>query len=385
MRAQLERELRAAIQNGRLANGFPLPSTRALAADLGLSRGVVVEAYEQLLAEGYLTAHARSATRVSARQAPVQPAGPGVPFVPPLRYDFRPGLPALSAFPRRAWLMSLRRALAAAPDAGLGYPEPAGAEPARVALSAYLNRARGTVAHADRVVLSTGYAQGLRLVCQVLRERGVERIAVEDPGHAEQRGDIQAMGLRTCPVPVDDGGLQVQRLHRLDVSAVLVTPAHQFPTGAVLAPERRTALLDWAARRSAVVIEDDYDSEYRYDREPIGTLQGLAPDRVVFLGSASKTLAPALRLGWIVLPLDLARDVALAKLHADRGSPSLEQIGIRRLHRPRGARSPPEEDPAALSTTPRRPGVDSAGPIAAVPDPGSRRWASPHGRARARP
>ena len=271
LRAQLERELRAAIQTGRLASGFPLPSTRALATDLGLSRGLVVEAYEQLLAEGYLTAHARSATRVSARQAPVQPAGPGVPFVPPLRYDFRPGLPALSAFPRRAWLMSLRRALAAAPDAGLGYPEPAGAEAARVALSAYLNRARGTMAHADRVVLSTGFAQGLRLVCQVLRERGVERIAVEDPGHAEQRGDIQAVGLRTCPVPVDDGGLQVQRLHRLDVSAVLVTPAHQFPTGAVLAPERRTALLDWAARRNAVVIEDDYDSEYRYDREPIGT------------------------------------------------------------------------------------------------------------------
>jgi GntR family transcriptional regulator/MocR family aminotransferase len=231
-------------------------------------------------------------------------------------------------FPRRAWLMAMRRVLATAPDRALGYPALGGAEPARVAVSDYLNRARGTAIRADRIVMCTGFAQGLRLVCEVLRAHGVTAVAVEDPCHAEQRRDVEAMGLGTVAVPVDAGGMQVDRLRRLDVGAVLVTPAHQYPTGAVLAPDRRAALLDWAARRRAVILEDDFDAEYRYDREPVGALQGLAPDLVVYLGSTSKVLAPALRLGWAALPDRLAGDVARAKLQADRGSPVLEQLAL---------------------------------------------------------
>ncbi len=326
LRVQLERELRAAIQSGRLRPGAALPSTRGLAGDLGVSRGLVVEAYEQLVAEGYLTARRGAATRVAAgRRVPPPPVG--VPAtVPALRYDFRPGLPDGSVFPRRAWLAAQRRALGAVAAAALGYPDPRGAEPLRAAVASYLNRARGAVATADRVVVCTGFTQGLRLTCHVLRERGVARVAVEDPCHAEQRGIVAAAGLRPVAVPVDGDGLCVERLGRAGVDAVLLSPAHQFPTGAVLSPGRRAALLDWARRRRGTVIEDDYDAEYRYDREPIGALQGLEPDRVVHAGSLSKTLAPALRLGWLVVPRDMVADVAAAKRRDDLGSPTLEQL-----------------------------------------------------------
>jgi GntR family transcriptional regulator/MocR family aminotransferase len=326
LRLQLERELRQAVQTGRLQPGARLPSTRRLALDLGLGRGSVVEAYEQLLAEGYLTARRGSTTRVAMRATIAAPPAPAGPPVPRLRYDFRPGLPDGAAFPRPAWLASLRRALAAATDASLGYPDPRGPEPVRAALTAYLNRTRATVARADLVVMCTGFTQGLRLVCGALRERGARRLAVEEPCHAEQRALVEAAGLRAVPIGVDDGGLRVDRLDRADVDAVLLAPAHQFPTGAVLAPERRMVLLDWAARRRAFVIEDDYDAEYRYDREPVGALHGLAPDRVVYAGSASKTLAPALRLGWLLLPPGLVDAVARAKRQDDLGSPALEQL-----------------------------------------------------------
>lgn len=326
LRLQFERELRAAIRNGRLQPGTQLPSSRSLAADLGLSRGIVVEAYEQLLAEGYLTARRGSATRVASRQSNVEPAEPIEPIALPHRYDFRPGVPDGEMFPRRTWLMSMRRVLTSTPSTAFGYPDPRGVTQLRQALSAYLNRVRGTVAHTGRVVLCTGFAQGLRLVSQALREREVTRVVIEDPSHALHRATMQALGLKLTPVPVDQGGLQVERLRTLDAGAVLVTPAHQYPTGAVLAPERRAALLDWAAARRALVIEDDYDAEYRYDREPIGALQGLAPDRVIYAGSVSKTLAPALRLGWLVLPGEFVTEIARLKRREDMGSPALDQL-----------------------------------------------------------
>jgi GntR family transcriptional regulator/MocR family aminotransferase len=328
LRLQLERELRGAVHSGRLVSGSPLPSTRALAADLGLSRGVVVEAYEQLLAEGYLTSQHGSATRVAVRRTHSDAAVIPEPATQSPRFDLRPGLPDLSLFPRRAWLLSMRRALAAAPNGAFDYPDARGVEPARSALAIYLNRARATVTRSDRVTFTSGSAQGIGLVCRVLRERGVRAVAVEDPGHADQCTDIRAAGLTTPRIPVDAFGLRVDRLARTGAGAVLVTPAHQYPSGAVLAPERRAALLDWAERTRSVVIEDDYDAEYRYDREPIGALQGLAPDRVVYVGSASKVLSPALRLGWLVVPSDLAADVAHAKLHADRGSSAFEQLAF---------------------------------------------------------
>ncbi len=328
LRLQLERELRGAIHTGRLSAGTLLPSTRALAADLELSRGVVVEAYEQLLAEGYLTSQHGSATRVAARQTADDVIAAKQLGVPVPRYDFRPGLPDLSLFPRHAWLASMRRALAAASDEAFDYPDPRGPEAVRVALATYLNRARATVVRPDRVVFASGSAQGIGLVCRVLHERGVRRLAVEDPGHADMCTDIQATGLETPRIPVDDNGLCIDHLSQIEAEAVLVTPAHQYPTGAVLAPARRAALLDWARQRGAIIIEDDYDAEYRYDREPIGSLQGLAPDRVVYVGSASKVLSPALRLGWLVVPAQLADDVARAKLQADRGSAAFEQLAF---------------------------------------------------------
>jgi GntR family transcriptional regulator/MocR family aminotransferase len=335
LRAQLIRGLRAAVQGGRLAAGSALPATRVLASDLGVSRGLVVEAYEQLLAEGYLIAKRGAATRVAGEH----PAGhrdrrqSGIPRpmpqpAPPPRFDFRPGVPDVSLFPARAWMRALRRAWAGGSSVLLDYPDPRGVEAARIALATYLNRSRATIAEPDRVVMCTGFAQAARLVGEVLRERGVRRIAVEDPGHAEQCADLGAAGLELVPVPVDASGLVVDRLLHTDAGAVLVAPAHQYPTGAVLDPARRAALLEWAVRRGAFIIEDDYDAEYRYDHEPVGAIQGLAPERVVYVGSASKMLAPSLRQGWLVLPDSLAAGVAAAKLAADRGSPALEQRAL---------------------------------------------------------
>lgn len=328
LRLQLERELRTAIQQGRLSPGSLLPSTRALATDLGLSRGVVVEAYEQLFAEGYLAARHGSATRVADRRRRANPLP--TPSPPPAspRFDFRPGLPDFSLFPRRRWMMCMRRALAAAPNLAFDYPDPRGVEPARAALAMYLNRARGTAVHPDNVLFCNGAAQGIGLICRVLKERGVRALAVEDPGHADQCTDIRTVGLKTPRIPVDASGIKVDRLARSDAGAVLVTPAHQYPTGAVLASERRTQLLDWAERTRSWIIEDDYDAEYRYDREPVGALQGLAPGRVIYVGSASKVLSPALRLGWLAAPSNLVADVAEAKLQADRGSSVFEQLAL---------------------------------------------------------
>jgi GntR family transcriptional regulator/MocR family aminotransferase len=329
LRIQLERALREAIQKGRLSPGCMMPSTRVFASELGLSRGVVVDAYEQLLAEGYLRSRRGSSTHVANR-----PPASTLPVIreataakPPL-YDLRPGRPDHSLFPRRQWLSAMRRAMHAAPEMAFDYPDARGALPARVALAGYLNRSRATVTTAERIVLCTGFAQGMRLVCDTLKVRGVRRIAVENPGHAYESADVSASGLELIPVSVDDSGICVEQLARLRVGAVYVTPAHQYPTGAALSPERRTALLSWADKQDAFVVEDDYDGEYRYDREPIGALQGLSPERVVYLGSASKTLAPALRIGWVLSPQSLIQDLSQAKLDADRGSSGIDQLAL---------------------------------------------------------
>lgn len=335
LRTQLIRGLRAAVQAGRLAAGSPLPATRVLASDLGVSRGLVVEAYQQLVAEGYLTARHGAATRVAndpragngAKKKTEAPRPFSEPDAP-ARFDFRPGLPDVTLFPARAWMRALRRAWASGTSILLDYPDPRGVEAARVALASYLNRSRATLADPERVLVCTGFAQAVRMVCEVLYARGIRRVAVEDPGHAEQCANMRASGVELVPIPVDDGGLIVDKLARADVRAVLVAPAHQYPTGAVMSPERRAALLQWAVRRNAFVIEDDYDSEYRYDHEPIGALQGLAPEHVVYIGTASKMLAPSLRLGWLVQPRALTAELVSAKLGADRGSPALEQRAL---------------------------------------------------------
>ncbi|MEA2471324.1 MAG: GntR family transcriptional regulator / MocR family aminotransferase [Thermoleophilaceae bacterium] len=328
LRAQIERELRDAVRSGRLRAGTTLPSTRALARRLGVSRGVVVEAYAQLVAEGYLSVSQGAPTRVAAVASMQRDRSAAPPAPPPPRYDLRPSVPDLSAFPRRAWLSAERRALAALPHAALDYPDMRGAPELRGALAAYLGRARGLVAAPERIVITTGTLQSVGLIARVLASRGSRRIAMEQPGFHIHRALLRRSGITTVPVPVDDRGLVVERLERTGCRAVLVTPAHQMPLGAVMAPERRAALLDWAERHDALVIEDDYDGEYRYDREPVGALQGLAPERVAYLGSASKVLAPALRIGWVVLPSGLERDLAEEKGWADAGSPLLGQLAL---------------------------------------------------------
>jgi GntR family transcriptional regulator/MocR family aminotransferase len=308
--------------------GSALPSTRALSVELGVSRGIVVEAFEQLAAEGYLVSRPGGATRVApnARTARVRRTEVSAPAT--YEFDFRPGRPDLDAFPREAWLRSIRRALSEAPSSRFGYLDGRGVPELRLALAEYLDRVRGTAADPESMVICAGFAQGVKLVGGVLRHRGARRVAIEGPTQPETGSDLAALGFEVVVVPVDDAGIDVGALIAADVDLVVVTAAHQYPTGVVLSPERRAALLGWAERRGAIVIEDDYDAEFRYDREPIGALQGLSPDHVVYAGSASKTLAPGLRLGWLLLPASLGGAVARAKQIADLGSPAIDQLAF---------------------------------------------------------
>ena len=329
--SQLERELREAIRSGRLGTGERLPSSRALAGELGVSRGLVLDCYQQLQAEGYLTTRTGSATRVAAG-AYLQPAPPVQAAPPPrLAVDFRPGLPDLSSFPRRDWLWALREAAREAPTDMFGYGDPRGSAALREVLAAYLRRVRGAVADPERLVICSGFAQGLNLILRSLARHGVRRVAVEDPGDLDQPAIAARAGLQAVPVRVDQEGVDVASLAASDARAVVLTPAHQSPTGVVLAAQRRQALIAWANDRDATIIEDDYDAEFRYDREPVGAVQGLAPDRVALLGTVSKSLAPAMRLGWIVCPAALAEAIAQEKDLDDRGSPWLDQLALATL------------------------------------------------------
>jgi GntR family transcriptional regulator/MocR family aminotransferase len=324
LRAQLEDAICAAITDGGAPPGTKLPASRVLAEALHVSRGVVSEAYAQIAAEGWIEIRRGAApiVRAGANINGVRPSLSSPPPAPAPRLDLTATAPDLALFPRRAWSAALRRAVADMPDAALDYADPRGDPELRAELTAYLVRVRGLAA-AD-VVITNGYTQGLWLTCRALAARGAKRVAVEDPSLDDAWATIRSAGLEVVGLPVDEHGVV---LDGVDADAVLVTPAHQFPTGAVLAPERRRALLAWGG----IVIEDDYDSEYRYDRAPVGTLQRLAPDRVVYLGSASKTLAPALRLGWLVAPPELAGAVARERWAADSGGNTVTARAYARL------------------------------------------------------
>ncbi len=320
----LAEALRRAVRDGRLPAGSRLPPSRGLADQLGVSRGVVVRAYEQLVAEGYLRSRTGSGTVVGhVHVPPAAPVVPSRPYVPA-----NPGVPALGWFPRTEWLRAAETAVREATDRELGYGDPRGHPRLRRALAAYLGRTRAVVAPPDQVVVTAGFAQGARLVAEALARHGVDEVGVEDPGSAGVVATLRAGGVRTAAIPVDADGIRVDALAAGDLRAVLVTPAHQFPTGAVLTPARRAALLAWADERDAVVVEDDYDAEYRYDRSPVGALQGLRPDRVVHGGSVSKSLAPGLRLGWLVAPAWLLGTLVEVKHHADIAAPVLEQLTL---------------------------------------------------------
>jgi GntR family transcriptional regulator / MocR family aminotransferase len=332
LRSQLEDQLRDAIRTGRLGADERLPSSRVLAGGLGLSRGLVQDCYEQLQAEGYLTSRPGSATRVAAgavrRTEPPAPAT-AAPATRHAVADFRHGVPDLRLAPREDWAWAIREVCREAPNAAFDYGDPVGERRLREVLAAYLRRVRAVSATADHLVICAGMAQALGLCLRVLRAEGVEALAVEDPGAGTSTAEqAAAAGMSVLRVPVDESGLDVAALDRSGARAVLVTPAHQWPTGVVLAASRRLELVEWARRCGGVILEDDYDAEFRYDRDPVGSLQGLAPDCVISMGTVSKSLAPVLRIGWLVLPERLVGAVASAKRIADRGSPGLDQLAL---------------------------------------------------------
>ncbi|GAA0407421.1 GntR family transcriptional regulator [Acrocarpospora corrugata] len=328
---QIARELRESVRGGRLAPGARLPASRDLARDLGVSRGVVVEAYEQLVAEGFLESRIGAGTRVAPMAG--RPQGEVVSPSPEAALGPRPTSPDLGAFPRRAWSAALRQVLLTLPNEGLDYGDPGGVPELRAELAAYLRRVRAADVTPDDIVIVTGVAQGLSLFVHVLAHAKGRPItlATESPCATRQVPLLRRAGAELVGVPVDDEGVDVDALARTGADAVLVTPAHHYPTGVLLSPRRRAELVAWAAATGATIMEDDYDAEFRFDRDPVGCLQGLAPGHVVFAGSVSKALAPGLRLGWIAAPPALAGAVRLARAEFDLGSPVIDQYALARF------------------------------------------------------
>ena len=313
VRDTLTTALRDAVRSGRLTAGTTLPPTRTLAADLGLARNTVADVYAELVAEGWLASRQGAGTWVvdsehlkRARPAPAPPHGTlAVPT-----HNFLPGSPDVSQFPRAAWLASTRRALNSAPNEALRSGDSRGHPELRQALAEYLARARGVRVSPDNVVITAGTRHSVEILARLF---GPERpIAVEAYGLFIFRDCIAATGGSTTPIGFDDMGAAVADLDGVDTPGVLVTPAHHYPHGVPLHPSRRSGVVDWAERANAFVLEDDYDGEFRYDRQPVGALQSLDPARVLYLGSASKSLSPVLRLGWMVMPTDLADAVVAA-------------------------------------------------------------------------
>jgi GntR family transcriptional regulator / MocR family aminotransferase len=347
LRERLEHGLRSAIQQQRLVAGTALPPTRVLAAELGISRSVVVAAYANLRADGYIEARRGSGTRVrldAQHGAPRPPRANGWDYraiyfahprdtstlgVPPIRLGGGEPDPAL--FPRRQWVRHYRAVLTELPDPDLTYPSALGVAALRHALSAYLGRVRGVATTPERMLVCGGVTQGLTLICRALRRGGASRVAVENPCLGLHRKAIAMTGLEPVPVPGDAGGLDIDALAGHDADAVLVAPAHSYPIGGTLDARRRYDLVEWARRHDALVIEDDYDAEFRYDRLPVGALQGLAPDHVAYLGSASKTVSPSLRLGWVAAPPTLIDALEQEKRFDDMGSSLLEQLAFARF------------------------------------------------------
>ncbi|HEY7891129.1 MAG TPA: PLP-dependent aminotransferase family protein [Solirubrobacteraceae bacterium] len=325
---QLESALRERIRSGGLPAGARLPSTRGFAMELGVSRGVVTECYAQLASEGYIETRQGASVRVARGIRAASQRAPASSLLPSFPYHFHPGLPDLAGFPRESWLRSVRTVWRDAPLDAVGYGDPRGAPSTRETLGAYLARARGAEADPERTLICSGFMQSFSLLCRWLQANGVQRIAVEDPGWMVHRLIAEQAGLEPVPVPVDADGLDVSELRMSGASAAILTPAHQFPTGVVLSGERRSALIDWAEDGDCLVIEDDFDAEFRYDRGAVGAIQGLAPERVVYIGSASKRLAPGMRLGWMLVPSWLAWPLVSLKAVEDGGSEAVSQLAL---------------------------------------------------------
>jgi GntR family transcriptional regulator / MocR family aminotransferase len=329
LRACLERTLREAITEGSLRAGVELPASRRLATQLGVSRGVTSDAYGELEAQGYLQVSPRRPPVVadvpsSSRESAAPPPTPQ----PPPRFDMTPTTPDVTLFPRREWSAALAAAVREAPAAALDYGPFGGDHSLRARLADELGRTRGVICDPSQIVIVQGATQGIDLALRVLQDRGATRVAVEDPSLHRQHDQVRGLGLSLIGQPVDHEGLVVEGL---DADVVIVSPAHQFPTGAVLSGARRRAVLNWSRETQGLVIEDDYDAEFRYDREPVRALQGLHPDGVIYIGTVSKTLAPALRLGWVVLPEPLVSEATATKRLLDDFSPTIEQLAFARM------------------------------------------------------
>jgi GntR family transcriptional regulator/MocR family aminotransferase len=335
-RAALEQALREAIRTGRLGPGTVLPSSRGLAADLGLSRNTVVDAYTQLVAEGYIVTRAGAVTAVADAGLSDGQVAETRSSVPRFRVDLRPGLLDIATtFPRAPWLKAVRSVLHTAPDEAFDYGDPRGRGELRAELATYLARSRGVVTTPGRIMVCAGFSHGLSLLARVLRDDGVGVVAMEDPCLPVHRQIIEQQQLSIAAMPVDDLGARVDQLDCAGARAAIVTPAHQYPVGVTLAPSRRTAMTAWARECDGVVVEDDYDGEFRYDRQPVGAMQGLAAEHVVYAGTVSKTLAPGVRLGWLVLPHRLVEPIVEANSMGRGGwnPPTLEQLALAELLR----------------------------------------------------
>jgi GntR family transcriptional regulator/MocR family aminotransferase len=355
----LVREIRRAIADGRMPTGSRLPATRVLAADLRVSRGVVTESYRRLVEDGHVVGRGRAGTVVAATPLSVSDPrreavrnngidGPscrttaGVFDSPhrldtfdtyraaPARIDLSPGLPDLGAFPRTAWLRAERAVLAELTPSDFGYGDPRGTPALRRAVAGWLRLNRGITADPDDILIVSGTTQALGLLAEVLQAHGTHQLAVEDPCSLGARQHLHNRHLETPPVPVDADGIDVDALRASGAPAVLLTPAHQFPTGVVLGGERRRALMDWA-REGGLIVEDDYDAEHRYDHTPVSALRAMAADHVCYVGSISKLLAPALRIGWLLAPAIHRQALTDAKRFADLGNAALPQLVLARL------------------------------------------------------
>jgi GntR family transcriptional regulator/MocR family aminotransferase len=329
--SQLRHQLLEAIRSGALRKGVRLPSTRALARQLGVSRPIVLDVYGQLAAEGYLLVRQGARPVVEAGRAErlfvaPEPSAPDETF----RFDLRPAMPDVTMFPRRAWLRATRAVLNRLPASDLGYGDLRGSLNLRRVIADYLGRVRGVIADPGQIYITSGFAEGRALTSIAFSAAGVRRLAVENPSYSDWIA-VDKAGLERVPIPVDGEGMDIERLAAAAAEAVFVTPAHQFPIGGILSAGRRQRLVQWLQERDRFALEDDYDAEFRYDHAPVGALQGLAPDHVVYAGTVSKTLAPAMRLGWLVVPPRLIDRINGELRRWSEGPPRIEQEALAEL------------------------------------------------------
>ena len=362
LRSQLQRQLRDAIRANRLAHGERLPSSRSLAAQLGVSRGVIAESYAQLESEGYLEPRVGSGTHVARLWSETPGAVEQLnsdeqPAVARVEVDFEFGVPDVASFPMRDWLWALSAASRQLTTLDLGDEHGSGQAHLRGVVAAYLRRVRASSVISDRVVVCPGFRNGLNVVLRALCQIGIDTVALEDPGPVGHDSIAARSGLRSVAIGVDHDGIDIDALEASGAQGVVVTPAHQAPTGVLLTSDRRARLLEWARRVDGYLIEDDYDAEFRYDKQPVGSLQGLAPDRVIAMGSVSKTLSPMLRLGWIIPPSALMSAILTEKFLLGRGAPTLDQVALGVADRVGSLRPPCTARPAHLRSSapdPRR-------------------------------